>query len=107
MSLAPKEDVPYALVEEVRPVIARHLRRTPLLRSEWLSRVTGAEVFLKCEGLQITGSFKARGGFASVALLSPEERRRGVVAASAGNHGQGLALAAQRSRIPCTVVVPR
>lgn len=95
------------LVSRVREVVSRHTRRTPLLPSEWLSRATGRRVFLKCEGLQRTGSFKVRGALAALELLSPEVRARGVVTASAGNHGLGLAYAARIFGAPCLVVVPR
>jgi threonine dehydratase len=100
------DDVDIALVEEVRPVVARHTRRTPLLRSEWLSALAGGQVYLKCENLQVTGAFKVRGAFATLARLSEGERRAGVVACSAGNHGQGLALAARTFGVRATVVVP-
>ncbi len=91
----------------IRETVSRHLRRTPLLRSEWLSGLAGAEVHLKCENLQVTGSFKVRGALAAVSLLAEDERTEGVVACSAGNHGLGLAFAAKVFGIPCTVVVPR
>lgn len=94
--------VSFELIEEIRPEVARHVRRTPLVRSDWLSETTGGEVWLKCENLQRTGSFKARGGFAAAS------RARGpVLASSAGNHGQGLALGAKSYGVPCTIVVPR
>jgi len=96
-----------ALVERVREAVAAHTRRTPVLRSEWLSRVTGADVYLKCENLQITGSFKVRGALAAISVLTREERAAGVVTASAGNHGLGLARAAALAGIPCTVVLPQ
>lgn len=95
-----------ALVERLRPTVAAHTRHTPLLRSEWLSGLAGAEVFLKCENLQVTGSFKVRGAFAALEALPGDRRRAGVVAASAGNHGLGLARAASVFGVPCTVVVP-
>lgn len=79
---------------------------TPVVPSEGLSRITGLPVFLKAENLQRTGSFKVRGASAKIASLSPEERSRGVVAASAGNHGQGVALAARVNGIPATIVLP-
>ncbi|MCP4677411.1 MAG: pyridoxal-phosphate dependent enzyme [Deltaproteobacteria bacterium] len=91
------------LIESLRGVVEANTRRTPLLRSEWLSKITGGEVFLKCENLQLTGSFKIRGGFAALALDQPKS----AVATSAGNHGQGLAVAARTLGIPCTIVVPR
>ena len=95
------------LVSRVRDVVSRHARRTPWLPSEWLSRASGRRVFLKCESLQVTGSFKVRGALAALELLAPEDRARGVVTASAGNHGLGLAHAARLFGVPCTVVVPR
>jgi threonine dehydratase len=101
------EEPTLATVERIRDAVSRHARRTPLLRSEWLSAQSGSDVFLKCESLQITGSFKLRGALAALEVLSDEERSAGVVTASAGNHGLGLARAAALLGIPCTVVVPR
>ncbi|MBV8087068.1 MAG: threonine ammonia-lyase, partial [Chloroflexi bacterium] len=82
------------------------VQRTPLTRSATFSRLTGAEVYLKCENLQRTGSFKLRGAYNRLAALSTDERSRGVVAASAGNHAQGVALAAQLLGIHATVYMP-
>ncbi|WP_340540968.1 threonine ammonia-lyase [Nocardioides sp. GXZ039] len=79
---------------------------TPMEESRWLSEVVGGPVWLKCENLQRTGSFKARGAYVRIARLSQEERARGVVAASAGNHAQGVALAAQLLGIRSTVFMP-
>jgi threonine dehydratase len=95
------------LIERVREAVSRHTRRTPLLRSERLSARAGGDVYLKCENLQATGSFKIRGAVAALSEMAPEARARGVVAASAGNHGLGLARAASIFATPCTVVVPR
>ncbi|MGA3152624.1 MAG: threonine ammonia-lyase [Streptosporangiaceae bacterium] len=81
--------------------------RTPLLESRALSELAGGPVFLKCENLQRTGSFKVRGAFLRIARLSDAERARGVVAASAGNHAQGVALAATALNTKSTVVMPR
>jgi len=81
-------------------------RRTPLERSDALSELAGADVHLKLEGVQRTGSFKLRGAYNGVALLSPEERARGLVTASAGNHGQGVALAARLVGARAVVFVP-
>ena len=75
--------------------------------SDWLSELHGAPVWLKCENLQRTGSFKLRGAAAAVDGLTPDERERGVVACSAGNHGRGLALAAREAGVPCRIAVPR
>ncbi|WP_432477392.1 threonine ammonia-lyase [Nocardioides sp. GXQ0305] len=79
---------------------------TPMEESRWLSALTGGQVLLKCENLQRTGSFKTRGAYVRIARLSEEERARGVVAASAGNHAQGVALAAQMLGIKATVFMP-
>ena len=79
---------------------------TPMEESRWLSSVVGGPVWLKCENLQRTGSFKARGAHVRIARLTDEERARGVVAASAGNHAQGVALAAQRLGTRATVFMP-
>ncbi|HEX6368642.1 MAG TPA: pyridoxal-phosphate dependent enzyme [Longimicrobium sp.] len=92
-------------------VAARRLqgvvRRTPLERSAWLSERAGADVWLKLETQQRTGSFKLRGAYNAVASLSGEDRARGLVTASAGNHGQGVALAASLAGLaPAVVFVP-
>ncbi len=79
---------------------------TPLEESRWLSKIAGGPVYLKAENLQRAGSFKIRGAYVRMARLSPEERARGVVAASAGNHAQGVALAAQMLGITAVVYMP-
>jgi threonine dehydratase len=79
---------------------------TPMEESRWLSARAGGRVALKCENLQRTGSFKARGAYVRIARLSEAEREHGVVAASAGNHAQGVALAAQLLGIQATVFMP-
>ncbi|HET9501432.1 MAG TPA: threonine ammonia-lyase [Marmoricola sp.] len=80
--------------------------RTPMEESRWLSSVVGGPVLLKCENLQRTGSFKIRGAYVRMFHLTEEERARGVVAASAGNHAQGVALAARMLGIKATVFMP-
>ncbi|HEX5769532.1 MAG TPA: threonine ammonia-lyase [Nocardioidaceae bacterium] len=80
--------------------------RTPMEESRWLSAVAGGQVLLKCENLQRTGSFKIRGAYLRMSRLSEEERAAGVVAASAGNHAQGVALAAGLLGIKATVFMP-
>ncbi|WP_331718345.1 pyridoxal-phosphate dependent enzyme [Streptomyces sp. NBC_00624] len=80
---------------------------TPLLRSQLLSELLGGDVFLKCENVQRTGSFKARGAYWRIHQLSHEQRAQGVVAASAGNHAQGVALAARKLGTSATVVMPK
>ncbi|WP_323961919.1 threonine ammonia-lyase [Arthrobacter sp. JZ12] len=79
---------------------------TPIEESRALGRITGARVSLKCENLQRAGSFKVRGAYVRMARLSPEERARGVVAASAGNHAQGVAVAASRLGIKARIYMP-
>ncbi len=91
-------------------VAAHRLRevvvRTPLVHSPALSDAAGTDVYLKCENLQRTGSFKLRGAYNALSLLSPDERARGVVASSAGNHGLGVAYSAQRLGIRALIFVP-
>ena len=96
-------------LQEIRSAarqIAPYIHRTPLWPSRTLSAMAGARVHLKCENLQKTGSFKPRGALRRIANLTAEERARGVLAASAGNHAQGLAFAATAQGIPVTVVMP-
>ncbi len=93
-------------IEDARRLLDGVAVRTPLDRSRSLSEVAGAEVFIKCENLQRTGSFKIRGAYNRIARLSDPERAAGVVAASAGNHAQGVALAASLSSAPATVFMP-
>jgi threonine dehydratase len=86
--------------------IAGAVLRTPCLRSETLSRITQAEVWVKFENQQFTASFKERGALNTLLLLTPDERRRGVIAMSAGNHAQGVAYHAGRLGVPATIVMP-
>lgn len=83
-----------------------NIRETPLLHAPLLDRVAGRRVFVKAECLQLTGSFKARGGWAAVSALPEDARRRGVIAFSSGNHAQGVALAAARHGAPCVILMP-
>ena len=80
--------------------------RTPMLISRTLSEIIGAEVWLKFENLQFTAAYKERGALNKLLQLSPEERSRGVIAASAGNHAQAVAYHAKRLGIPATIVMP-
>ena len=93
-------------LREAADLIAGRVRETPVLPSGELSRRLGARVLLKAENLQLTGSFKVRGASNRIALLSEAERAAGVVAASAGNHAQGLAFAAARLGAVATAVMP-
>lgn len=93
-------------IQRAQDTIAGLVHRTPLLSSHSLGQMVGRELFLKAENLQRAGSFKIRGAFNKLAGLGPEQRLAGVVAASAGNHAQGVALAARTLDIPCTIVMP-
>ncbi len=93
-------------MEAARELLAGVTVLTPMEESRWLSALTGGQVLLKCENLQRTGSFKTRGAYVRISRLSEEERARGVVAASAGNHAQGVALCAQMLGIKATVFMP-
>ncbi len=112
LTLPPAEDdVPTVTLEQIQA--ARKALRdsgtvlvTPMEGSRWLHASTGEHVWFKCENLQRTGSFKIRGAYLRISRLSPEERARGVVAASAGNHAQGVALAASVLGIRSTVFMP-
>ncbi len=95
---------------DVRAAAARlagAVERTPLVHSRTLSRLSGAEVFLKLENLQFTASFKERGALNKLLSLSADERRRGVIAMSAGNHAQAVAYHSARLGIPATIVMPQ
>ncbi len=93
-------------VYAARAVIARYLPRTPLVPTPILSRQLGCEVYLKCEQLNPTGAFKVRGGLNLVSRLSPEERQRGLIAASTGNHGQSIAYAGRLFGVPVIIGAP-
>jgi threonine dehydratase len=98
--------VTLADIQAAREVLRGVAIETPMEESRWLSAFAGGPVSLKCENLQRTGSFKARGAYVRISRLSEEERAHGVVAASAGNHAQGVALAAQLLGIKSTVFMP-
>jgi threonine dehydratase len=93
-------------IEAAQRVIAGHVLRTPMLPAPRLSALTGAEVFVKYENLQVTNSFKERGARAKLASLSAAERARGVIAMSAGNHAQAVAYHAAGLGIAATIVMP-
>jgi threonine dehydratase len=94
-------------IYRARRAIAARIRRTPLAMSASLTAAVGAPVHLKLEHLQMTGSFKLRGALNAIARLSPEERARGVVGVSTGNHGRGLALAARQAGARCVICMSR
>ena len=83
------------------------IKKTPLIHSRTFSKLTGSDVFFKAEFRQKTGSFKIRGAYYKIQNLSSDEKKFGVIAASAGNHAQGVALASSLENIPCTIVMPK
>ncbi len=95
-----------AQFEAAREVVGRVIQRTPVEPSRFLTNVLGSEVVLKCENLQRTGSYKLRGAYFRMSNLTREERAKGVIAASAGNHAQGVALAARELGIRATIFMP-
>ena len=99
--------IDFADVLAARAAIGTAVIRTPCLYSRTLSELTGAEVWLKFENLQFTAAYKERGALNKLLSLNADERARGVIAASAGNHAQGLAYHARRLGIPATIVMPR
>ena len=106
LSVGTRELVALAEVQDARRRLEGVAVRTPLDRSRALSDRIGGDVFIKCENLQRTGSFKTRGAYNRIGRLGEAERSKGVVAASAGNHAQGVALAASLSGIESTVYMP-
>ncbi len=104
----PTESLPVTF-DDVRAA-AERLRgianRTPVLTSRTFNALTGRAVFFKCENLQRAGAFKFRGAYNRLAQLTPDEKKRGIVAFSSGNHAQGTALAAKLLNIPATIVMP-
>ncbi|AMM20235.1 threonine dehydratase [Frondihabitans sp. PAMC 28766] len=95
-----------AQFHEARERVSRVAHVTPMESSKFLSEVLGSPVYLKCENLQRTGSYKIRGAYNRLSLLTDDERAHGVVAASAGNHAQGVALAARELGITATIFMP-
>lgn len=99
-------EVPHDDILAARELLDGIIEVTPLSHSRWLATRSGREVFLKCENLQRAGSFKVRGAYTRIARLTDAERARGVVAASAGNHAQGVALAASKLGTSATIFMP-
>lgn len=102
----PRGMLTFVDVEEARERIRDQIYISPFPRSETISAMTGNSVFFKLENLQLTGSFKERGALNRLLTLTPEEAGRGVIAASAGNHGMAVAYHSRRSNIAATIVMP-
>jgi len=100
-------DVTLARIEEAYAAIRRVAHRTPIFTSQTFDALAGCEVYLKAENLQKTGSFKIRGAYNCLSRFTAEQRARGVVTASAGNHAQGIALGAKLNGIKATVFMPK
>ena len=99
--------VSLADIQAAREVISGHIANTPCLHSRTLSEITGANVYLKFENHQFTASFKERGALNKLTSLNASQRRAGVIAASAGNHAQGVSYHAKRMGVPSVIVMPR
>ena len=97
----------YEEIEKANSMRGDEIKKTPLIHSPTFSKLTESDVFLKAEFRQKTGSFKIRGAYYKIKSLSNEEKKQGVVAASAGNHAQGVAFASSLEHIPCTIVMPK
>ena len=93
-------------VLDAKKVVSKYLIRTPLLYSKYLSRILECNAYVKCENVQITGAFKVRGGVNLVSKLCEEEKRKGVIAVSTGNHGLSVAYAASLFDVDATIVMP-
>src|SRR5580704_17374276 len=99
--------VTFADIEAAAARLKGQVERTPCRHSRTLSEITGAEVWVKFENFQFTAAYKERGALNKLLQLTEDERRRGVSAASAGNHAQGLAYHAARLGVPVTIVMPK
>ena len=100
-------DPSYDEIVRANSLRGKEIRKTPLLHSTTFSDLSKSDVYLKAEFRQKTGSFKIRGAYYKIQSLSSEEKKFGVVAASAGNHAQGVAFASALEKIPCTIVMPK
>ena len=96
----------FAMIQSAAKRLQGHARITPMLSSPFLDEIAGRRVLVKAECLQHTGSFKFRGGWAAITALAPEERARGVIAYSSGNHAQGVAAAAKAHGVAAVILMP-
>mgnify|MGYP003318317685 CR=1 FL=1 len=99
--------ISYGDVEKAQKAQSNVIRKTSLTFSQTFSNLTNSQVYLKNEYEQKTGSFKIRGAYYKITSLGDDEKKHGVVAASAGNHSQGVAFASSLENIPCTIVMPK
>ncbi len=103
----PHAPITHAAILAAAARLKGRIERTPMARSRTLSEMTGAEVWIKFENLHFTAAFKERGALNKLLQMPEAEKRRGVIAASAGNHAQALAYHAQRLGVPTTIVMPQ
>lgn len=108
MSMFKKDSIEVSLskIQKAREALRTFVKPTPLVFNQWLSEAFNCEVFLKLESMQSIGSFKIRGATYKILNLSESERKRGVIAASAGNHAQGVAWASRHLGVQATIVMP-
>ena len=92
--------------EEASEIVKKVTQETSLVYSEYFSQQTGNKVYLKPENMQVTGAYKIRGAYYKISTLSPEEREKGLITASAGNHAQGVAYAAKAFGVKAVIVMP-
>lgn len=102
----PIKTVTYADIEAAAQCLKGIAHQTPVLTSTTVNRITGADVFFKCENFQRIGAFKFRGAYNALSQLSEAQKRQGVIAFSSGNHAQAIALSSQMLSIPATIVMP-
>src|SRR3954470_11900613 len=96
----------FELIEQAAARIAGRVHRTPVMTSQSFNELAGCEVFFKCENLQRAGAFKSRGATNKILSLTPDERARGVVAFSSGNHAQAVALASKEAGVRAVIAMP-
>jgi threonine dehydratase len=101
------DELDLKFIENIRGFVSGIAIRTPMLPSEWLSQALGCQVWMKCENLQYTGSFKVRGPLSRLPYLTKDQRYAGLLCASVGNHGKAVSWAAQQYGVRATVVVPK
>ncbi len=93
-------------IQRASQLLKKVILETPTIESPWLSQLIQGRVFLKLENLQVTSSFKPRGAYIKILQLNEDQRKRGIIAMSAGNHAQGVAYHAQKLQIPAVIVMP-
>ena len=101
-----EEDLTLEKFEEASEEVKKVTQETKLVYSEYFSAATGNKVYFKPENMQYTGAYKVRGAYYKISTLTEEEKQRGLITASAGNHAQGVAYAAKLAGIPATIVMP-